>query len=239
MLPPPPSPPPPSLPPPAPSDAELPPPPPPPPHSRQAPPPPPSLPPPPPSDPEPPPPSPLLPSPRLHAREAQAHCRHGGARRHRPRARGMVGLVGAVAGAPAGRMAFVGSFSPGFAPRTRPVQPVEQVSGRRYRAPALRATEDLPRRRCPRWGASRAGTRGRIAAGRTECADLHARAQAAGGCDAHYRAGTPILIASWGRVLGLQHRWSAREASPKIFPPRRDPKKRLGGRVLGLHQGLA
>ena len=25
-----------------------------------------------------------------------------------------------------------------------------------------------------------------------------------------------------------QQRWSAREASPKIFPPRRDPKTRLG-----------
>ena len=42
-----------------------------------------------------------------------------------------------------------------------------------------------------------------------------------------------------GPVAPGQHRWSAREARPKIFPPRRDPKTRLGGRVLGLHHRSA
>ena len=37
-----------------------------------------------------------------------------------------------------------------------------------------------------------------------------------------------------GPLAPGQHRWSAREDRPQDFSPRRDPKTRLGGRVLGL-----
>ena len=45
-----------------------------------------------------------------------------------------------MAGAPADRVAFVGSFSAGISRRDRPAQQGERVSGRPHRAPALRTT---------------------------------------------------------------------------------------------------